>query len=105
MKTIFIVPFLLMPMMAFVGEPMKFISPDKSSTLVVDKYGERDLIELKSEKTVHRLFHKDLDPIFQPKLAEAFDASLDKLVRLHLPHLRVPNGYPRRKSRLKVSPA
>ena len=72
-------------MMAFAGEPMKFISPDKSSTLVVGKYGERDLIELKSEKTVHRLFHKDLDPIFQPKLAEAFDASLDKMGKVAPP--------------------
>jgi len=39
---------------------MKFVSPDKSTTLVVDKSGRRDIIELQSGKRVHRLFYEDL---------------------------------------------
>ena len=64
---------------------MKFVSPDKSSTLVVDKSGKRDLIELKSGKSVHRLFYEDLDSIFKPKVAEAFNASLNKIGKIVLP--------------------
>jgi hypothetical protein len=70
---------------AFAQEAMKFVSPDKSSTLVVDKSGKRDLIELKSGKSVHRLFYEDLDSIFKPKIAEAFSASLNKIGKIVLP--------------------
>lgn len=72
-------PFLLAAASAFAAEPMRFVSPDRSSTLVVDKSGPRDLIELKSAKRVHRLFSEDLDAIFKPKLAKAFNASLNKV--------------------------
>ena len=64
---------------------MKFVSPDKSSTLVVDKSGKRDLIELRSGKRVHRLFYEDLDSIFKPRIAEAFNASLNKIGKIVLP--------------------
>jgi hypothetical protein len=64
---------------AFAAEPMKFVSPDKSSALVVDKSGKRDLIELKSGKRVHRLFYEGFDSLFKPKLAKAFNASLNKV--------------------------
>ena len=67
---------------AFAAEPIKFVSPDQSSTLVVDKSGRRDLIELRSGKTVHRLFEENLDTIFKPKLAKAFNASLNKVGRI-----------------------
>jgi len=83
--------FLLIPLMLatastmFAAEPIRFVSPDKSSTLVVDKSGRRDLIELRSGKTVHRLFYEDLDTIFKPKLAKAFNASLDKVGKIVLP--------------------
>ena len=66
----------------FAAEPIKFVSPDESSTLVVDKSGRRDLIELRSGKTVHRLFDENLDSIFKPKLAKAFNASLNKVGKI-----------------------
>src|SRR6201994_3043227 len=70
---------------AFAQEAMKFVSPDKSCALVVDKSGKRDLMELKSGKRVHRLFYEDLDSIFKPKIAEAFNASLNKVGKIVLP--------------------
>jgi hypothetical protein len=70
---------------AFAEDAMKFVSPDKSATLVVDKSGKRDIIELKSGKSVHRLFYEDLDSIFKPKIAEAFGASLNKIGKIVLP--------------------
>lgn len=83
MKPFLIVPFLLATASAvFAAEPIKFVSPDQSSTLVVDKSGRRDLIELRSGKTVHRLFAENLDSIFKPKLAKAFNASLNKVGRI-----------------------
>lgn len=86
MKPFLIVPFLLVTASAaFAAEPIKFVSPDKTSTLVVDKSGRRDFIELRSGKTVHRLFYEDLDSIFKPKLAKAFNASLNKVGKIVLP--------------------
>jgi hypothetical protein len=85
MKIIPFFAFFLITATAFTQEAMKFVSPDKSSTLVVDKSGKRDLIELKSGKAVHRLFYEDLDSIFKPKIAEAFNASLDKIGKIVLP--------------------
>ena len=70
---------------AFAADVMKFVSPDKSSTLVVDKSGRRDVIELRSGKRVHRLFYEDLDSIFKPTIAEAFNASLNKIGKIVLP--------------------
>jgi hypothetical protein len=69
----------------FAADAMKFVSPDKMSTLVVDKSGRRDIIELKSGKRVHRLFYDDLDSIFKPKIAETFNASLNKIGKIVLP--------------------
>src|SRR4029077_4208612 len=36
-------------------------------------------------KRVHRLFYEDLDSIFKPKIAEAFNASLNKVGKIVLP--------------------
>jgi hypothetical protein len=77
--------FLLTVASAFAADATKFVSPDKSSTLVVDKSGRRDIIELQSGKKMHRLFYDDLDSIFKPKVAEAFDASLNKIGEIVLP--------------------
>ena len=52
---------------------------------MVDKSGRRDIIELQSGKRVHRLFYEDLDSIFKPKVAEAFNASLNKVGKIVLP--------------------
>jgi hypothetical protein len=67
MKISLFLAFLLTVASAFAADAMKFVSPDKSSTLVVDKSGRRDIIELQSGKRVHRLFYEDLDSIFKPK--------------------------------------
>ena len=85
MKISLFLAFLLTVASAFAADAMKFVSPDKMSTLVVDKSGRRDIIELKSGKRVHRLFYDDLDSIFKPKIAEAFNASLNKIGKIVLP--------------------
>ena len=85
MKTFLFLFFLLTVASTFAADAMKFVSPDKMSTLVVDKSGRRDIIELKSGKRVHRLFYEDLDSIFKPKIAEAFNASLNKIGKIVLP--------------------
>jgi hypothetical protein len=85
MKISFFLAFILIAASAFAADVMKFVSPDKSSTLVVDKSGKRDVIELRSGKRVHRLFYEDLDSIFKPTIAEAFNASLNKIGKIVLP--------------------
>jgi hypothetical protein len=67
---------------AFAADAMKFVSPDKMSTLIVDKSGRRDIIELKTGKKVHRLFYEDLESTFKPRIAEAFNASLNKIGKI-----------------------
>jgi hypothetical protein len=85
MKISLFLVFLLTVASAFAADAMKFVSPDKSTTLVVDKSGRRDIVELQSGKRVHRLFYEDLDSIFKPKVAEAFNASLNKVGKIVLP--------------------
>jgi hypothetical protein len=85
MKTSIALALILTVTAAFAQDAMKFVSPDKSTTLLIDKSGKRDLIELKSGKQVHRLFYEDLDSIFKPKIAEAFNASLNKVGKIVLP--------------------
>src|SRR6201994_1702664 len=85
MKSFLLLLFLLTIGSTFAADAMKFVSPDKSSTLVVDKSGRRDIIELRSGKRVHRLFYEDLGSIFKPKIAEAFNASLNKIGEIVLP--------------------
>lgn len=85
MKISLLSVFLLTAASALAADATKFVSPDKSSTLVVDKSGRRDIIELRSGKKVHRLFYEDLDSLFKPKIAEAFNASLNKIGEIVLP--------------------
>jgi hypothetical protein len=85
MKTSTFLALLLTVVSGVAEDAMKFVSPDKSSTLVVDKSGKRDLIELKSGKKIHRLFYDDLASVFKPKIAEAFNASLNKVGKIVLP--------------------
>jgi hypothetical protein len=70
---------------AFADDAIKIVSPDNSSTLIVDKSGKRDLIVLRSGKIRHRLFYEDLDTLFRAKLATAFNASLNKVGKVVLP--------------------
>jgi hypothetical protein len=85
MKTSLCSVIFLVAVSALADDQTKFISPDKSSVLVVDKSGRRDIIELNSEGRVHRLFYEDLDSVFKPRIAEAFKASLDKVGKIVLP--------------------
>ena len=85
MKPFLFIFFLLIVASAFAAEAMKFVSPDKTSTLIVDKSGRRDIVELKTGKKVHRLFYEDLDSTFKPRIAEAFNASLNKIGKIVLP--------------------
>jgi hypothetical protein len=85
MKICLFLALLLSVTSIYAADVMKFASPDNSSTLLVDKSGNRDIIELKSGKRVHRLFYEDLDTIFKPRIAEAFNASLNKVGKIVLP--------------------
>jgi|SRR6516164_7722109 hypothetical protein len=85
MKSFFFFFFLLTAACAFAADAMKFISPDKMSTLIVDKSSRRDIIKLKTGKKLHRLFYEDLDSTFKPRIAEAFNASLNKIGDIVLP--------------------
>jgi hypothetical protein len=85
MKTSFFLAFFSIVAFAFAEDAMRFVSPDKSTTLVVDKAGKRDVIELRSGKHIHRLFYEDLDSVFKPRIAEAFNASLNKVGKIVLP--------------------
>ena len=79
MKIYLFLAFLLTVASAFAADAMKFVSPNKLSTLVLDKSGRRDIIELQSGKRVHRLFYQDLDPFLNPKSRKASNASLNKV--------------------------
>ena len=92
MKSFLILFFLLSVGPTFAADVMKFVSPDKMSTLLVDKSGRRDVIELRSGRTVHRLFYEDLDSIFKPTIAEAFNASLNKIGKIVLPTFTSASG-------------
>jgi hypothetical protein len=104
MKISLFLVFLLTVASAFAADAMKFVSPDKSTTLVVDKSGRRDIVELQSGKRVHRLFYEDLDSIFKPKVAEAFNASLNRLAKLYSPRLPALAGSLRMKWKSKANP-
>jgi hypothetical protein len=78
MKGIFLFPLIFTATVILAGEPIKFVSPDQSSTLFVNRSGNHDLIELKSDNTVHHLFDENFEQLFRPKLAEAYNASLEK---------------------------
>jgi hypothetical protein len=85
MKQFLFLSFLLTIVSAFAADAMKFVSPNKMRTLLVDKSGRRDIIELKTGKKIHRLFYQDLDSTFKPRIAEAFNASLNKVGTIVLP--------------------
>jgi len=77
--------FVLTVASVFAVDAMRFVSPDKMSTLVVDKSGRRDTVELRTGKKIHRLFYEDLDSTFKPSIAEAFNASLNKIGKIAPP--------------------
>jgi len=85
MKPSFLLVFLMTVAAAFADDGIKIVSPDNTTTLLVDKSGKRDLIVLHSGKIRHRLFYEDLDTLFRVKLATAFNASLNKVGKVVLP--------------------
>jgi hypothetical protein len=85
MKITLIVAYVLIITSAFAADLLKFVSPDRSSTLLVDQSGKRDLIKLKSGNVVHRLFYEDLESLFNPALAKAFNVSLERVGKIVLP--------------------
>jgi hypothetical protein len=85
MKPSLLLVFLMTVVAAFADDAIKIVSPDNTTTLLVDKSGKRDLIVLHSGKIRHRLFYEDLDTLFRAKLATAFNASLNKVGKLVLP--------------------
>jgi len=85
MKPSFLLVFLMTVAAAFADDGIKIVSPDNTTTLLVDKSGKRDLIVLHSGKIRHRLFYEDLDTLFRAKLATAFNASLNKVGKVVLP--------------------
>jgi hypothetical protein len=85
MKISLLLVFFLTAAFTFAADIEKFVSPDKSATLIIDKSGRRDVIELRSGKRLHRLFYEDLDSVFKPRIAVAFKASLDKVGKIVLP--------------------
>ena len=68
MKFSFLLVFPMTVAAAFADDAIKIVSPDNTTTLVVDKSGKRDLIALHSGKIRHRLFYEDLDTLFRAKL-------------------------------------
>jgi hypothetical protein len=85
MKLSFLLVFPMTVAAAFADDAIKIVSPDNTTTLVVDKSGKRDMIALHSGKIRHRLFYEDLDTLFRAKLATAFNASLNKVGKVVLP--------------------
>jgi hypothetical protein len=85
MKPSLLLVFLVTVVAAFADDAIKIVSPDNTTTLLVDKSGKRDLIVLHSGKIRHRLFYEDLDTLFRAKLATAFNASLNKVGKVILP--------------------
>ena len=59
MKLCFLLVFLVTVVAAFADDAIKIVSPDNTTTLVVDKSGKRDLIILHSGKIRHRLFYEE----------------------------------------------
>jgi hypothetical protein len=55
------------------SDATKIASPDKTSSIIVDKSGRRDLIFVQNSQAEHRLYYNELDTVFKPKLAAALN--------------------------------
>jgi hypothetical protein len=102
MKSFLFFSFLLTVASAFAADAMKFVSSDKMSTLFVDKSGRRDIIELQTGKKVHRLFYHDLDSTFKPRIAEAFNAALNKIGKIVPPTFNSASWTPNLRTKWKL---
>jgi hypothetical protein len=59
-------------------------SPDNTSSLMIDKSGRHDVLQLRSGVKVVRLFYDDIDSL-KPYLARAYEVPVTKLGKITLP--------------------
>jgi hypothetical protein len=59
-------------------------SPDNANSLMIDKSGRRDVLQLRAGVKVIRLFYDDIDAL-KPYLARAFGVPVAKLGKITLP--------------------
>jgi hypothetical protein len=65
-------------------EILQVPSPDNSNSLMIDKSGRRDVLQLRTGVKVVRLFYDDIDAL-KPYLARAFVVPATKLGKITLP--------------------
>jgi len=65
-------------------EILQVPSPDNSNSLMVDKSGRRDVLQLRTGVKVVRLFYDDIDAL-KPYLARSFAVPATKLGKITLP--------------------
>jgi hypothetical protein len=65
-------------------EILQVPSPDNSNSLMIDKSGRRDVLQLRTGVKVVRLFYDDIDAL-KPYLAKSFGVSASKLGKITLP--------------------
>jgi hypothetical protein len=69
---------------ALAVEILQVPSPDNSNSLMIDKSGRRDVLQLRSGVKVVRLFYDDIDAL-KPYLAKSFGVPASKLGKISLP--------------------
>ena len=65
-------------------EILQVPSPDNSNSLMIDKSGRRDVLQLRTGVKVVRLFYDDIDAL-KPYLARSFGVPATKLGKITLP--------------------
>jgi len=65
-------------------EILQVPSPDNSNSLMIDKSGRRDVLQLRTGVKVVRLFYDDIDAL-KPYLARSFGVPVAKLGKITLP--------------------
>jgi hypothetical protein len=71
-------------MSASAVEILQVPSPDNTSSLMIDKSGRHDVLQLRSGVKVARLFYDDIDSL-KPYLAKAYSVPVSKLGKIVLP--------------------
>jgi hypothetical protein len=87
-------PALVMVLTATAGsasDAIKIASPDKTSSVIVDKSGRRDLIFVQNGQAEHRLFYNELDTVFKPKLAAALKVPISNVGKIVLATFKTAN--------------
>ena len=71
-------------MTAFAVEILQVPSPDNANSLMIDKSGRHDVIQLRAGVKVIRLFYDDIDAL-KPYLAKAFGVQVAKVGKISAP--------------------